>query len=125
MIHRVSPFTPSVRVSLRQHCDDACDTVHIDHNRVAPKWVATPFSSNSIVANETVTQASSQRCRKHSDARCKWALNDTFGIKSLSVVCIMCFTLKMKSSFAAVLAFLVVKHEYGLLPPACVVRGKV
>ena len=31
----------------RQRCNDPCDTVLIDHNRV------TPFSSNSIVANES------------------------------------------------------------------------
>ena len=32
----------------RQCCNEACDTVLIDHNRVAPKCVATPFWSDSI-----------------------------------------------------------------------------
>ena len=33
----------------------------LDYNEITPKWVATPFSGYSIVANETVLQASSQR----------------------------------------------------------------
>ena len=43
----------------RQCYDDACDTALIGHNGVTPKRVAIPFSSNSIVTNETVSQASS------------------------------------------------------------------
>ena len=58
-----SPFTPNVRASLRQRSDDACNIVLIDHNEVTPNWVATPFSSNSIVANVTVLQVASQHHR--------------------------------------------------------------
>ena len=36
----------------RQHCDDACDSVLIENNRVAPEWSCNPFSSNSTVFNE-------------------------------------------------------------------------
>ena len=51
-----APSLGSVRARLHQtsksiwsqRCDDVCDTVLIDHNRVTPKWVATPFWSNSI-----------------------------------------------------------------------------
>ena len=32
------PFTPSVRISLRQRCDDTCDTALIDHNAVTYEW---------------------------------------------------------------------------------------
>ena len=28
---------------LRQHCDDASDTVFIENNRVAPEWGCNPF----------------------------------------------------------------------------------
>ena len=38
--------------SQRQHCDDASDTVVIENNGVATKWVATPFPSDSFVFNE-------------------------------------------------------------------------
>ena len=37
---------------LHKRDDDASYAVLIDHNGVTPKWVATPFSSDSIVANE-------------------------------------------------------------------------
>ena len=50
------PFTPSVSVNsattLRQRCDDACDSVLIENNGIAPDWVCNPFSSDSIVFNE-------------------------------------------------------------------------
>ena len=36
----------------RQHCNDACDSVFIENNRVAPEWVRNPFSSDSTVFNE-------------------------------------------------------------------------
>ena len=36
----------------RQRCDYACDSVLIENSRVAWKWVANPFWSNSIVFNE-------------------------------------------------------------------------
>ena len=39
----LGPFTPSVRSTLRQLCDDARDTVLIEDNGVTQKWVATPF----------------------------------------------------------------------------------
>ena len=35
-----------------QRCDDACDSVLIEINRVAPEWVCNPFSSDSTVFNE-------------------------------------------------------------------------
>ena len=49
------------------------DTALIDHNRVAPKWVATPFSCDYC--------GQSKLCRKHhrsvdADAWCKRALTD-------------------------------------------------
>ena len=37
---------------LQQLCYDASDTVLIENNGVARKWVATPFWSYSIVFNE-------------------------------------------------------------------------
>ena len=37
---------------LRQLCDNASDTILIESNRVAWKWVATSFQSGSIVFNE-------------------------------------------------------------------------
>ena len=53
----------------RQRC--VCNIALIDHNGVAPKWVATPLSSDSIVFNESL-------CRKRhrsvdADAWCKRA----------------------------------------------------
>ena len=36
----------------RQRCDDACDSVLIENNSVAPEWVCNPFSSISIDFNE-------------------------------------------------------------------------
>ena len=36
----------------RQRCDDACDSVLIENNRVAPEWDCNPFSSDSTVFNE-------------------------------------------------------------------------
>ena len=38
--------------TLRQLCDDACDSVLIENNGVAPEWVCNPFSSDSTVFNE-------------------------------------------------------------------------
>ena len=51
----LGPFTPSVRSTLRQLCDDARDTVLIEDNGVTQKWVATPFWSKSNVFNENST----------------------------------------------------------------------
>ena len=36
----------------RQRCNEASDTALIENNGVTPKWVATPFWSDSIVFNE-------------------------------------------------------------------------
>ena len=36
----------------RQRCDDACDSVLIENNRVAPEWGCNLFSSDSFVFNE-------------------------------------------------------------------------
>ena len=44
--HRASEST------VQQLCDDASDTVLIENNGVAPKRVATPIWSDSIVFNE-------------------------------------------------------------------------
>ena len=72
------PFTPGVRVTLRQRYDDACNMALIDHNGVAPKWVATPFSSGSIVVNESyVASAIAVLTLTDSDARYKWALRSS------------------------------------------------
>ena len=46
------PFTLSVRVSLRQRYDDACDTVLIGHNGVTLEWGCNPFWSDFIVVSE-------------------------------------------------------------------------
>ena len=70
------PLTPGVRVSLHQHCDDACDIALIDHTGISPKWVPTLFSSNSIVVNESyVTSEIAALTQTDSDARCIWVLN--------------------------------------------------
>ena len=37
---------------LRDHCDDACNSVLIENNIVTPDWVYNPFSSDSTVFNE-------------------------------------------------------------------------
>ena len=45
---------PRARFTKRQYqrCDDACDSVLMENNGVAPNWVCNPFSSDSIVFNE-------------------------------------------------------------------------
>ena len=70
---KVTAHLHQASVSLRQCCcDDACDTVLIDHNGVAPKWVATPFSSIYIVVNENcVTSVITAMTQTDSDAWCK------------------------------------------------------
>ena len=61
----------------RQHqcCSDACDTVLIDHNGVAPKWVTTPFWSDSIFSihfNESCnTSVLAALTLRFADAWCK------------------------------------------------------
>ena len=45
-LHKASEST------LRQLCDDASDTVLVEHNGVTLDWGCNPFSSNSIVFNE-------------------------------------------------------------------------
>ena len=47
-IHQVSASM------LQQLCDDATDTVLIENNGVAQKWVATPIWSDSIVFYENI-----------------------------------------------------------------------
>ena len=37
---------------LRQLCDDACDSVRIENNGVAPEWGSNPFSRDSTVFNK-------------------------------------------------------------------------
>ena len=44
--------------TLRQHCDDTCDSVLIENSGVAWKWVANPIWSDSIVSMRTESQAS-------------------------------------------------------------------
>ena len=54
------PIGPSVRARLhqasasmlRQRCDDACDSVLIENNGVAPEWGCNLFSSDSTYFNE-------------------------------------------------------------------------
>ena len=41
--------------TLRQHYDDACDSVLIDNNGDAQEWSCNLFSSDSIVFNENRT----------------------------------------------------------------------
>ena len=45
-LHQASPST------LRQLCDDACDSVVIEINGIAPEWVCNPFSSDPTVFHE-------------------------------------------------------------------------
>ena len=42
-IHLLGPFTPSVSKKLRQLCDDVSNSVLIENNGDAWKWVATPI----------------------------------------------------------------------------------
>ena len=51
----------------RQRCNDASNTGLIENNAVTPKWVATPFWSDSIVFNEkriasVITELSQHHC---------------------------------------------------------------
>ena len=39
-------------IQLQQRCDDACDSVLIEYNGVAPEWGCNPFSSDSTVFNK-------------------------------------------------------------------------
>ena len=51
--HIAAPcFNESCQQTLLQRCNEVCDIALIDLNGVAPKWVATPFSSDSIFSNE-------------------------------------------------------------------------
>ena len=54
--------------TLRQLCDDARNTVLIENNGVAQKWVATPFWSNSILFHKNTIASIDD------DAWCKRAL---------------------------------------------------
>ena len=45
-LHQASAST------LRQLCNEACDSVLIENNRVAPEWGCNPFSSDSTDFNE-------------------------------------------------------------------------
>ena len=47
-----TPLGPVYTKRQRQCCDDACDSVLIENNGVAPEWVRNPFSSDSTVLNE-------------------------------------------------------------------------
>ena len=63
------PLTPSVRIRLRQFCDDACNIALIDHN------IVDPFSSSSILSNEScVTSVIAVLMQNDSEARCKQTL---------------------------------------------------
>ena len=48
----VSSLGPIYTKRQRERCDDACDCVLIENNRVASEWVCNPFSSDSTVFNE-------------------------------------------------------------------------
>ena len=46
------PVGPIYTKRQRQRCDDACDSVLTENNRVAPEWVCNLFSSGSTVFKE-------------------------------------------------------------------------
>ena len=48
----VSSLGPIYTKRQRERCDDACDSVLVENNRVASEWVWNPFSSDSTVFNE-------------------------------------------------------------------------
>ena len=52
LIMQVSLLGPIYTKRQRQRCDDACDSVLIENNRVAPEWGCNLFSSDSFVFNE-------------------------------------------------------------------------
>ena len=68
---------------LLQRCDDACDTLLMDHNGIAPKWVASQFSSNSIKTNEPVHKCHHSviavLTQTDSDTWCKRSLRSEHG----------------------------------------------
>ena len=80
----------------RQRCDEACYIAVIEKNGVAPKWVATPFLSNSqetpLFSLRAVFQVSFQLLRYiNADAWCNRALKLHF-ILSLIFYCVSKFS---------------------------------
>ena len=67
------PLTLSAASIQHQHCGDTSHTSLIEYNGVTPKWVVTPFRSDSIIFNQR-TVASIIRSID-ADAQCKWTLN--------------------------------------------------
>ena len=68
-LHQASAST------LRQLCNDACNSVLIENNGVAPEWGCNLFSSDSTDLMRTESQPSSQSCCSvDADAWCKHAL---------------------------------------------------
>ena len=60
---------------IRSRLHVACDIALFDHNGVTPKWVATPFSSDSIISNDSyVGSVIASLTQTDSDVSCKRAL---------------------------------------------------
>ena len=75
---------------LWQLCDDASDTVLIENNGVARKWVAIPFWSNSVVFNDSsITSVIAELSQRWlwPDTWCKQGLTILYeGMKAVYVV---------------------------------------